>query len=322
MTVSVNSTDFGPAIDIFLSYLENEKHYSPLTIDAYKRDLEKTRVFCNKYDVSSIRDISAMLLRRFLHQQRSEGLSSASLQRWLSSLNTFFRYQKKVGHIDVIPSQALNAPKRPKKLPKALDADEVGSLFIDTKSRDDDDPIALRDLAMLELTYSSGLRLAELVSVDIVDLDMQAGTLNVVGKGRKERIVPVGSKAIAAIEKWINARSELVKAESQALFLSKQGKRISHRSVQARFKRLAQEKGLNQHLHPHKLRHSFASHMLESSGDLRAVQELLGHADISTTQIYTHLDFQHLAKVYDSSHPRANRQNHQSKQVIPPKGFE
>jgi len=311
---SKNSNNFEIAINAFIHYLENEKHYSPLTVTAYKRDLEKTRTFCLDHDIKNITDISATLLRRLLHKQRSAGLSSTSLQRWLSSLNTFFRYQKKIGVIELIPSKVLTAPKRAKKLPKALDADEVGSLFV----HGDNDPLTLRDVAMLELTYSSGLRLAELVNVDIADIDRVSGTLSVTGKGNKERIVPVGSKALAAIAKWLDVRRDINKHGLNALFLSKQGKRISHRSVQTRFKNLAQQKGLNQHLHPHKLRHSFASHMLESSGDLRAVQELLGHADISTTQIYTHLDFQHLAKVYDNAHPRASRHKTTKAAITPP----
>lgn len=291
------------AIEEFVAYLKNVKHYSPHTLAAYERDLQKTYDYCQDQNLSKLGDLSATLLRRVMHKLRASGLQSSSIQRWLSSMNTFFKYHKKSGNIESIPTQALLAPKKAKKLPKALDTDEVASLLNQTE----EDALSIRDRAMIEMTYSSGLRLAELVDIDIEHIDFNDQQVRVTGKGNKERVLPLGSYAINAINSWLESRPLLLKGngDETALFLSQRGKRISHRSVQERFKKLAQSSGLNQHLHPHKLRHSFASHMLESSGDLRAVQELLGHADISTTQIYTHLDFQHLAKVYDSAHPRA-----------------
>lgn len=293
------------AISSFLDYLKNEKQYSAHTIDAYRRDLDRTAHFCEEFKIIDLDQISANLLRRQLHVLRAKGLQAASLQRWLSSLNTFFKYQKKRGYVNNIPTQALLVPKKDKKLPKALDTDEVSALL----SQASDDPLDIRDRAMLELMYSSGLRLAELCSINLTDIDLRDASLSVTGKGSKQRLLPVGSRAIKAVQEWLVVRALINKSADTeaALFISKRGTRISHRNVQARFKRRAERYGLNQHLHPHKLRHSFASHLLESSGDLRAVQELLGHSDISTTQIYTHLDFQHLAKVYDQAHPRAQR---------------
>jgi integrase/recombinase XerC len=201
------------------------------------------------------------------------------------------------------PAEGIVAPKSARKLPKVLDADQTGQL-VEIKEQDD---LALRDKAMLELIYSSGLRLAELIGINMDDIDFTDRIITVIGKGKKMRSVPVGRHAIKAIQDWLNIRQTMVNQDEVALFISNRGKRISPRSVQERLKQWAIKQGLPSHVHPHMLRHSFASHMLESSGDLRAVQELLRHADISTTQVYTHLDFQHLAQVYDKSHPRAHR---------------
>jgi len=205
-----------------------------------------------------------------------------------------------VGKCEINPAQDILAPKDKKSLPATLDPEEVSRLL----SQNLNDPMICRDLAMFELMYSSGLRLAELVSIDLVDLDLSVGQVRVTGKGGKVRDLPVGAHAIEAINKWLGYRRSLPGADDKAVFLSSRGKRIAPRTVQMRLKKLAESQGLDRDCYPHMLRHSFASHLLESSGDLRAVQELLGHADISTTQIYTHLDFQHLAQVYDESHPR------------------
>ena len=255
--------------------------------------------------MTKLEEIRHTQLREFLHQLRRQGLGAKSLQRWISSLNSFFEFLVKNNLVAQKLSDGLSAPKAEKRLPKYLDVDEVGSL---AEKRDDSD-IGVRDRAMLELMYSSGLRLSELVSVDFDSINLKEGSVRVLGKGSKDREVPVGKFAVKAINDWLARRPSFCTniQDEKALFISKQGRRISPRSIQDRLKKLAIESGLNQHLNPHRLRHSFASHMLESSGDLRAVQELLGHSDISTTQIYTHLDFQYLSKIYDQSHPRAQK---------------
>ena len=222
---------------------------------------------------------------------------SALYRRWRS----FYKFRSREGEHHN-PAIGIQAPKSEKKLPKALDIDNTQQLL----SLEGSDWLSIRDRAILELFYSSGLRLSELVDLNLNDIDLPQALITVTGKGNKTRTLPVGSFAIKAIESWINIRCDL-NPDHSAVFLSKQGKRLSQRSVQLRLKKYSLQQGISQHVHPHMLRHSFASHMLESSGDLRAVQELLGHANISTTQIYTHLDFQHLAKVYDKAHPRANR---------------
>ena len=287
----------------FLSYLESEKRFSPHTLDAYRRDLN---FFAEEFPVdtdSGWQKISPQQVRACIARAHRQGLGGSSLQRRLSALRRFYAYLGRKHGITDNPAVGISAPKKPRPLPKALDTEQAGRLMTGSS----EDPLQLRDVAMLELTYSSGLRLAELASLDLRDLDLESGTLRVTGKGSKTRELPVGRYAIEAIQRWLTVRSEIDKTGEQALFLSRQGRRISHRSIQQRFKQRASRQGLDVPLHPHMLRHSFASHMLESSADLRAVQELLGHADISTTQIYTHLDFQHLAKVYDQAHPRARK---------------
>jgi integrase/recombinase XerC len=286
-------------------YLSAEKRYAKHTLSAYLRDLDELIRHCDDLQVASPSDVRQNEIRQLLFKKRQAQLSSRSIQRFISSLNSFFNYGIKRGWLEGTPMLGLRAPKADKKLPKTLDADEMTKLV----NTDETDVWQVRDHAMLELCYSSGLRLSELISINISDIDFQAASLRVVGKGNKERLLPVGRFALQAIEHWLKLRAavKILAEAEQALFLSNRGKRISRRSVQMRFERYAKKQGLNQHLHPHKLRHSFASHMLESSGDLRAVQELLGHADLSSTQIYTHLDFQHLAKVYDSAHPRAQQ---------------
>jgi len=236
-------------------------------------------------------------------QRFRQNISGKSLQRELSSVRTFYSYLLREQAVESNPAQGIRAPKTKRLLPPTLDVDQVGALLDTTTS----DPLEIRDLAMMELFYSSGLRLAELISVNTDDIDTQDTSLEVLGKGSKSRRVPIGQKALEAIANWLLIRPQLAKPDEPALFVSKRGTRIHRRTVETRLKRWSLNHGTNQNLHPHMLRHSFASHVLESSGDLRAVQELLGHADISTTQIYTHLDFQHLAKVYDAAHPRAKK---------------
>jgi integrase/recombinase XerC len=225
------------------------------------------------------------------------------LQRELAALRSLYRYLLREGLVGHNPALGVRAPKTPRKLPATLEADQLCALL----DAPDADPLALRDHAMIELFYSSGLRLAELIAVNVADIDRGDATVEVTGKGAKTRRVPVGGKARAAIERWLRVRGEYARVDQAALFVSRRGNRIHPRTVQQRLQRWALMQGATRSIHPHLLRHSFASHLLESSSDLRAVQELLGHSDISTTQVYTHLDFQHLALVYDQAHPRAKR---------------
>ena len=282
-------------ISAFLDHLTFEKRYSSNTITAYRRDLERfARESGVQWAEVGAHDISAFTAR--LH---ARGLSPRSLQRVLSSVRSFFSYLEKQGVIEGNPAGNARAPKSRNKLPRTLDADKTARLFdFEAKTARDK-----RDLAMLELFYGSGVRLAELVGIDLRDVDLQGGFVTVTGKGNKVRQVPLGAPCIAAIENWLATRGPV--DPSSPLFTGRGEARIGRRTVQQRLKRLGGAQLGSNVVHPHMLRHSFASHLLESSGDLRAVQELLGHADIATTQIYTHLDFQHLAKVYDAAHPRA-----------------
>ncbi len=286
----------------FMQYLTSEKQMSPHTCSNYLRDLKKLQLFCDKADIETCPAIQDFHLRHFLAQLKHKGLSNKSIQRWLSSCRSFFRFCLKNHVIKKDPSAALQAPKADKKLPEVLDVDQISQLCnIEGK-----DFCSLRDAAIIELVYSCGLRLAEVVSLNMEDVDMSECMMRVTGKGNKTRELPVGRAAIKSLKPWLRERSLSVKADEKALFISQRGTRLSPRSIQDRFAKMGIQQSIQNRLHPHMLRHSFASHILESSGDLRAVQELLGHANISTTQIYTHLDFQHLAKVYDAAHPRAH----------------
>lgn len=291
-------------IDAFIDHLAAERQLSEHTLSNYRRDLDRIAALLDRHGSDDWTRLDGPLLRQFIALQHRDGISGRTLQRRLSACRTFFHYLIREGLAKTNPAIGISAPKSGKPLPKTLDADQLGQLL----DQNSDDPLVVRDLAMLELLYSSGLRLAELVSLDINTVDLRDASLRVTGKGRKSRQLPVGRKAIAALERWLDCRGQLADYSEQALFVSQQGKRLSQRSVQARLARWGLQNGLQERLHPHRVRHSFASHLLESSGDLRAVQELLGHADISTTQIYTHLDFQHLADVYDNAHPRAKKQ--------------
>lgn len=291
-------------VKAFLQHLNSERRLSPLTVKHYQRDLQQLVSYCQQTELDQWQSVDSHHIRHFINQHHRRGSGVRSLQRLLSACRTFFNYLIRERQLSNNPAIAIKAPKAPHRLPKTLNTDEVSQLL--TPADDADSPIALRDFAMMELMYSSGLRLAELVALNLDSIDKTSQEVSAIGKGRKQRIVPVGSVAIKAIEHWLNVRDDWANADTDsALFISQRGKRISARSVQARMALWGQQQGLGAKLNPHKLRHSFATHVLESSGDIRAVQEMLGHANLSTTQIYTHLDFQHLAKVYDAAHPRS-----------------
>jgi tyrosine recombinase XerC len=296
----------------YLRYLQIERQLSPYTVINYEKDLTKFCHFCQTRDISEPNQLTIDQAKLFAATLRSNRASAKTIQRNLSAVRSFYRYLIKERIVEDNPIIAVTAPKAARKLPKTLDADQVSQLFQYQPQTD----IEYRDAAMIELLYSSGLRVAELVGINVNDINRHDCTLTVLGKGNKERVVPVGQFALTAIDHWLRKRSNFMTSNQQpvdkiskndALFISQKGGRLSIRSVQARLKHWAKHCDLDDNLHPHLLRHSFASHMLESSGELRAVQEMLGHADISTTQIYTHLDFQHLAKVYDNAHPRAKK---------------
>lgn len=294
-----------PAIAEFVLYLQREKRASPHTWTNYQRDLLRLAAFMGGQDLSHWTQLSAPLLRRYTATLARSGLSGRSIARHLSATRRFFVFLIREDLARENPALDLAAPKHPRRLPGVMDVDGMSHLL---NTPVDSNPHVVRDHALIELFYSSGLRLAELVHLDLKDLDLQAGEVMVTGKGDKRRLLPVGRKAREALRGWLEIRRQWPGADQQqALFLSQRGSRLQPRSVQQRLELWGQRQGSDRRLHPHLFRHSFASHLLESSSDLRAVQELLGHADIATTQIYTHLDFQHLAQVYDRAHPRARR---------------
>lgn len=289
-------------LEAFCTYLRSERQMSEHTQLAYRRDLDSVLAFCGTVGITDWNTLQIQHLRQFIARRHHQGQSSRSLARLLSAVRGFYRYLNREGICQHDPANGLAAPKGERRLPRTLDTDRALQLL---EGGVEDDFLAHRDQAILELFYSSGLRLSELTSLDLEQLDLPAGLVQVHGKGSKTRVLPVGRKAREALEQWLAMRS-LSNPQDGAVFVSQQGRRLGPRAIQLRVK-AAGERELGQNLHPHMLRHSFASHMLESSQDLRAVQEMLGHADIKTTQIYTHLDFQHLAAVYDSAHPRAKR---------------
>ena len=291
------------ALASFLRELDTQRRLSPHTVAAYRRDLAAFLDFCGREGVDSWAQLDSYHVRRFAAECHRRGSSPRSIARRLSAARTFFGYLLRAGLVTSNPAVHVQAPKASRRLPATLDADQMASLL----KPGADDPLALRDAALLELFYSSGLRLAELVRLDVDDVDLRDRTVRVVGKGAKTRIVPVGRVAVASLQTWLRVRGELAARDEPAMFVSRRGRRLAARSVQARVEEWARRSGAPVRVHPHMLRHSFASHLLESSGDLRAVQELLGHSSISTTQVYTHLDFQHLAHIYDKAHPRARR---------------
>lgn len=290
-------------LEDFLGQLGTERRLSPHTLAAYRRDLEALFDYCSRENLASFAAIDSYVVRRFAAEAHRRGLKPRSIARRLSAVRSFLAFLVRLGVVQSNAAVHVQAPKASRRLPKTLDADQVASLLALTG----DDLLTLRDRAILELFYSSGLRLAELVGLDLGAIDMADRTVSVTGKGSKDRIVPVGRKALAALRQWLQARPELAAPGEQALFVSRNGERLAKRSVQARLDVQARRRGAPVRVHPHMLRHSFASHLLESSGDLRAVQEMLGHSSLSTTQVYTHLDFQHLAYIYDRAHPRARR---------------
>ena len=293
-------------LSAFIRHLLNERQLSNHTVDGYQRDLTALKNDLANQGISDWLDVSAHHLRTYISVGKRQGRSGKTLQRRLSATRTFFNYLAREGISTTNPALEFSAPKANSQLPVTIDTDQMSRLL----QIEETGWHALRDRAMLELFYSSGLRLAELVGSNKSDLSFDDNSMKVRGKGNRERVLPVGSRAVAAIKTWLEIREQPPKGrlrEESALFLSERGKRISPRNVQERVKKWCIRLGISGRVHPHTLRHSFASHLLESSQDLRAVQELLGHADISTTQIYTHLDFQHLADVYDKAHPRAQK---------------
>jgi integrase/recombinase XerC len=295
-------------IDGFLGSLSHERRLSRHTAAAYRRDLGAFLGWCGEARLTTWRELDAQHLRNFAAAAHRGGLAPRSIQRRLSALRTFFGYLIREGVLKHSPALEVRAPKGAKRLPQALDVDRMARLLdAPEAARPALVAIDARDRAMLELFYSSGLRLAELVGLDLPDVDLADRTVRVLGKGAKARIVPVGSKAAVAIRAWLKERPALAGADERAVFVGRNGARLGVRAVQLRVEAWGRRHGLDVKVHPHLFRHSFATHLLESSHDLRGVQELLGHANISTTQVYTHLDFQHLARIYDEAHPRARR---------------
>jgi integrase/recombinase XerC len=298
-TTPAQDEPLGVSTTRFLDYIRDVRQLSPHTISNYQRDLISLERYCTKSGKGAIEALVEADIRDWASQLRRQGLAGGSIQRSLSATRSFYNFLGRESGLLRNPAASVQAPRKPRKLPKTLDADQVKKYL----SFDAESVTARRDSAM------AGLRLAELASVEVDDIDPNSKLLTVTGKGRKTRTVPVGTMALQAIARWLEVRppASADGSDCRALFTSNRGRRISVRNIQARLKLQGRKSGMRQDIHPHMLRHSFASHMLESSGDLRAVQELLGHANISTTQIYTHLDFQHLAKVYDAAHPRAKR---------------
>jgi integrase/recombinase XerC len=291
-------------LERFDAHLRDERRLADLTRRHYRRDLETFTAFCRRRGLHAWDGVGIHDVRTFVAERHRDGLGGRSLQRLLSSIRALYRLLIREGVARHDPAADVRAPKAPRKLPQALDVDETSQLLA---GGDDTDPLACRDRAMFELVYSCGLRLAELAALDATDVPADARELRVTGKGAKTRIVPIGRQARRALNGWLAGRPAVAGADEPALFVSRHGRRLSHRAIQQRLGQLAKHRGLFRPVSPHMLRHAFATHLLESSGDLRAVQELLGHADIATTQVYTHLDFQHLAQVYDGAHPRARK---------------
>jgi integrase/recombinase XerC len=287
----------------FLDHLANERRLSPNTVSAYRRDLDTLAAELARLGIDDAGKLAEHQVRDLIARRHREGLGPRSIQRLLSAIRSYYRYLIREGLAEHSPADAVKAPRARNKLPATLDTDAVAHL-LDFKA---DTPLAIRDKAILELFYSSGLRLSELAGLRWDQIDTASGLVRVTGKGRKTRLVPIGAYAVRALEAWRRVRGNFAGFEQPVVFVSQRGNPISVRTIQARIRHWAHRQGLPQRVYPHLLRHSFASHLLESSGDLRAVQELLGHADISTTQVYTHLDFQHLARVYDKAHPRAKK---------------
>lgn len=289
--------------NLFFRYLETERRYSQNTIRSYQRDLEHFSVHLQDKKLSRWAELKPHHIRTYASQIFIEGLGAKSIQRRLSAIRSFMNYLLREGMIKNNPAEGVKTPKAPKKLPGVLDIKQISQLL----DIQETDPLSLRDKAIMELIYSSGLRLSEIVRLNPIDLNLSDKSLTVIGKGDKTRMLPIGNEAIKSLRSWLSCRNELANPEEEALFVGSRGNRLSKRSIQSRIKHWARKNGIQQDVYPHLLRHSFATHMLEASGDLRAVQELLGHKDISTTQVYTHLDFEHLSKTYDKAHPRSGK---------------
>lgn len=287
------------AVDEFLNRMGQEGALGSATQDAYQRDLNALVDWCQRQGIETLDQVDSQTIRAFAASEHRRGLSPRSIQRRISGCRRFFKALRQQGLLKTDPSDGIKAPKVRRKLPETLDIDQVMALL----EIPEDSDLAIRDRAMLELFYASGLRVSELVALTWRDLDMTEGLVRVLGKGNKERLVPVGRHALTALSKWRSTQPP----DTQHIFTNPKGRHLTVRALQKRVAYWSERQGLDQHVHPHQLRHSFASHILQSSGDLRAVQELLGHANLATTQIYTHLDYQHLAKVYDQTHPRAKK---------------
>jgi integrase/recombinase XerC len=287
----------------FRRHLATERRLAAHTDTNYARDLAALVKYCDRQGLPDWKALDSQHVRTFAAHSHAAGLAPRSIQRRLSAVRSFCNYLVRERALGGNPAYEIRAPKAGRRLPHTLDADQMAQLL----DAPPGDALVARDHAVMELLYSSGLRLAELVGLDLPDLDLKDRTVRVLGKGSKSRIIPVGKKAVHALERWLRERSALVKPAETAVFIGRNGRRLGPRAVQLRVAVWARRRGLSVPVHPHLFRHSFASHLLESSGELRGVQELLGHADISTTQIYTHLDFQHLARIYDRTHPRARR---------------
>jgi integrase/recombinase XerC len=297
----MNARPLQGGVEQYLASLRNERQLSPHTASSYGRDLASLVEYCESQGITDWNQVDSQHMRMFAAREHRRGLGPRSIQRRLSACRGLFRHLLREGALKREPTGDVRAPKSPKRLPTPLDADAMARL-LEFRS---DDSLGVRDKAIMELFYSSGLRLSELLGLNLHDLDLRDRTVRVVGKGNKTRIVPVGKHAIEALQRWLQERATIADVGELAVFVGVNGGRLGPRIVQRRIARWARLQGLPEHVHPHMFRHSFASHLLESSQDLRAVQELLGHANISTTQVYTHLDFQHLARIYDAAHPRA-----------------
>ncbi len=296
----------------FITQLNIEKRASPHTVKNYQRDIDQLEQYCTKKEINLWNEVSQTDIRSHIANRHRSGLTSKTIQRELSAIRSFFNFLLKQQLIENNPAQHIKAPKQARKLPKSLDVDQINGLLDAGTSSS----LEIRDVAMFELFYSAGIRLTELSSLNLNDVDLTDQTLLIrSGKGNKSRILPIGNKAINALNLWLKHRTNYLLPTENALFTSNRGTRLGQRSIELRLNLWCQKKGLNEKIHPHMLRHSFASHLLESSQDLRAVQELLGHSNISTTQIYTHLDFQHLANIYDKSHPRAKKNTLSTKPI-------
>lgn len=300
-------TSFSEPLQRFYEFLRSEKGLSIHTQRNYKQQLETMAQYLLSVGVKDWQQVDAGWVRQLASKGMRAGMKESSLATRLSSLRSFFDFLVLRGELSANPAKGVSAPRKKRPLPKNLDVDEMAQL-LDVNY---DDPLSVRDRAIMELMYGAGLRLAELVAINVKDINFGAGEIRVIGKGNKERVAPVSGQSKQWLNNWLKIRTQMANSGEPALFVSKQGGRISHRNVQKRLAEWGQKQAVPSHISPHKLRHSFATHVLESSNNLRAVQEMLGHENISTTQIYTHLDFQHLAEVYDQAHPRAHKRKKQ-----------